>query len=70
MNPTLSNEVSNPSYPTLNQVRSIGAKHPIFKIACITAITASMALAAGCGPDYGGETTCFTEPTRITEPAD
>ena len=40
--------VSRPTYPTLYQVNSKAGNVPIKKIAIVSALTASMALASGC----------------------
>ena len=51
---TKKNPVKNinaPTYPTLEQLKVGGPKHPISKIAAVTALTAAMALAAGCGEE-------------------
>ncbi len=43
--------INAPTYPTLEQLKVGGPKHPISKIAAVTALTAAMALAAGCGEE-------------------
>ena len=43
--------INTPTYPTLEQLKVGGPKHPISKIAAVTALTAAMALAAGCGEE-------------------
>ena len=45
------NNQDRPVYPTLNQVRNYSTKSKVTKIAAVTALTASMALTAGCGSD-------------------
>ena len=44
-------KINTPTYPTLEQLKVGGPKHPISKIAAVTALTAAMALAAGCGEE-------------------
>lgn len=43
--------INTPTYPTLEQLKVGGPKHPISKVAAVTALTAAMALAAGCGEE-------------------
>ena len=40
-----------PGYPTLDQIRKSQGNNKAAKVAVVTAITASLALAAGCGDD-------------------
>ncbi|MBO4688568.1 MAG: hypothetical protein J5636_08655 [Clostridiales bacterium] len=40
-----------PGYPTLEQIRDAQKNNKAAKVAVVTAITASLALAAGCGDD-------------------
>lgn len=43
--------VNRPSYPTLYQVNTTSGSSTLKKIALVSALTASMALAAGCGEE-------------------
>ena len=43
-----------PQYPTLGQMKKASFGTPLSKVAAVTAVTAALALSAGCGEDESG----------------
>ena len=43
-----------PTYPTLGQMKKASFGTPLSKVAAVTAVTAALALSAGCGEDNKG----------------